>query len=141
MKYCYHCGHMTAAEPVFCNRCGRSYDVKLCSRLHPNPRSAELCSQCGSRDLSTPQPRRPIRWKLFEVLVRAILLVFLVGCSILIAMEFLDAVRESAQVQAGLVAIGILLSSLWWAWSKLPQWFRKAVTDSMKRKRRSKHGD
>jgi hypothetical protein len=30
--------------------------VKFCPRLHPNPRGAEFCRRCGSRDLSLPQP-------------------------------------------------------------------------------------
>src|SRR5579863_9359147 len=59
MKYCFNCSRMTPGEPLFCNSCGRSYDVKLCPRHHMNPRTAEACSQCGSRDLSTPQPRVP----------------------------------------------------------------------------------
>ena len=45
-------------KPLFCGHCGRTYNVKLCPRLHTNPRIAEVCSQCGSRDLSTPQPER-----------------------------------------------------------------------------------
>jgi hypothetical protein len=57
MKYCHHCGRLTSGEPMFCQFCGRSYDVKLCPRLHANPRWAEVCSQCGSRELSTPQPK------------------------------------------------------------------------------------
>src|SRR5215472_12922424 len=60
MKYCFNCNRITPGAPLFCNYCGRSYDVKLCPRRHANPRTAEACSQCGSRDLSTPQPRRPI---------------------------------------------------------------------------------
>jgi len=141
MKHCYHCGHMTTGEPVFCNRCGRSYDVKLCSRLHPNPRSAEICSQCGSRDLSTPQPRRPLRWKLFEAAVRIFLFLFLAGCSLLVLLGVLEALVHSTQLQGGLVIIGLLLVVLWSLWSMIPQWFRKVVTESMKRKRRNKHGD
>ena len=32
---------MTAGEPLFCNFCGRSYDLKLCPHRHPNPRNEE----------------------------------------------------------------------------------------------------
>ena len=56
MRYCNQCHRMTAGEPLFCNFCGRSYELKLCPHRHPNPRNAEICSQCGSRDLSTPHP-------------------------------------------------------------------------------------
>jgi len=37
MKYCYQCGKLTNGDPAFCNHCGRSYDVKLCPRMHQNP--------------------------------------------------------------------------------------------------------
>src|SRR5581483_10332477 len=60
MRYCNQCHRITAGEPLFCNFCGRSYDLKLCPHRHPNPRTAEVCSQCGSRDLSVPHPRVPV---------------------------------------------------------------------------------
>src|SRR5437588_5519156 len=59
MKYCYECGRLTPGEPLFCNFCGRSYDVKLCPRLHVTPRGTRAWSKCESRELSTPQPRVP----------------------------------------------------------------------------------
>ena len=59
MRYCNQCHKITPGEPLFCNFCGRSYNLKLCPHRHPNPRSAEICSQCGSRELSTPHPRVP----------------------------------------------------------------------------------
>src|SRR6185437_3885572 len=90
MKYCYQCGRLTAGEPMFCNFCGRSYDVKLCSRLHANPRNAEACSQCGSRDLSTPQPKVSIWWKVLMYLVRGLLAVLLVLTSLALLMAFVS---------------------------------------------------
>src|SRR5580704_680547 len=57
MRYCHQCHRITSGEPLFCNFCGRSYNLKLCPHRHPNPRNAEICSQCGSRELSLPQPR------------------------------------------------------------------------------------
>ena len=77
MRYCNQCHRITPGEPLFCNFCGRSYDFKLCPHRHPNPRNAEICSQCGSRELSTPHPRVPL-WL-------APLLVLLVGASRLAA--------------------------------------------------------
>ena len=55
MRYCFSCRHITSGKPLFCNHCGRSYNVKFCPRLHVNPRGAEACSQCGSQELSMPQ--------------------------------------------------------------------------------------
>jgi hypothetical protein len=123
MKYCYQCGHMTAGEALFCNSCGRSYDVKLCPRLHVNPRSAECCSQCGSRELSTPQPKIPMYLRLVALLARLGLglLLFYATLSLLVAL------LRSPQVQQSLVAMGLLLVVLWVLWSKLPDWFREAI--------------
>ncbi len=59
MKYCHACHKMTPGDPIFCNFCGSTYNLKFCSRLHPNPRHASVCSQCGSREMSAPQPRIP----------------------------------------------------------------------------------
>jgi hypothetical protein len=133
MRYCYECGRLTAGEPLFCNSCGRSYDVKLCPRMHPNPRSAEVCSQCGSRDLSTPQPKVSFWWKAGELLVKVVAGIFLVYVSL---MGFV-ALLQRPEVQGGLFVLGILLGILWWLWSELPEWFRKLVRRSLKRKERS----
>src|SRR5580700_8399856 len=99
MKYCYQCGHITAGEPLYCNHCGRSYDVKLCPRHHQNPRGAEVCSQCGSRELSTPQPKIPMSWRLVALLVRLGLGVLLAYGSLLV----LIALIRTPQFQQFLV--------------------------------------
>jgi ribosomal protein L40E len=62
MKYCYNCKVRYPDTFTFCTRCGASFDVKLCRKLHPNPRHAEYCRVCGSSDLSTPH-NRPGDWR------------------------------------------------------------------------------
>jgi hypothetical protein len=57
MRYCHNCHKVTTGEPLFCHCCGFTYDAKLCTARHINPRWATVCSQCGSRDLTTPAPR------------------------------------------------------------------------------------
>src|SRR2546427_9169501 len=84
MTYCFHCGNLTMGKPLFCNRCGRSFDVRLCPRLHPNPRHAEVCSQCGSSELSTPQPKVSIWWRVLAFLIRVLIGTFLTVLSILV---------------------------------------------------------
>jgi hypothetical protein len=132
MKYCYQCGRVTPGEPLFCNSCGRSYDVKLCPRHHPNPRSADVCSQCGSRELSTPQPRVSLWWKVLQVVVQIILGVVLVYVSL----ALLGTLLRTPVVQGSLVVLGILIGLLWWLWSELPEWFRKLIRKSYRRKER-----
>ena len=82
MKHCYHCGRVTSGEPLFCNSCGRSYDVKLCPRLHVNPRYATVCSQCGSRELSTPQPKVSLWWKVLGFVLQILCGIVLVYLSL-----------------------------------------------------------
>ena len=123
MKYCYQCGKMTAGEPLYCGTCGRTYDVKLCPRHHVNPRGAEVCSKCGSRELSTPQPKIPAAIQLLGLLVR-------LGLGLLLAyasLSLIVALIRSPQVRQLLAAFGILLAVLWGLWMKLPDWFREAL--------------
>ena len=133
MKYCYQCGKMTAGEPLYCGTCGRTYDVKLCPRQHVNPRGAEVCSKCGSRELSTPQPRIPMVYRLLAILVRLALGLLLFYATL----ELLIGLVSSPEVQRALVAFGLLLAVLWWLWSKLPDWFQEALrTLFIKRRQR-----
>ncbi len=123
MKYCYQCGKMTAGEPLYCGTCGRTYDVKLCPRHHVNPRGAEVCSKCGSRELSTPQPKIPAAIQLLGLLVR-------LGLGLLLAyasLSLIVALIRSPEVRQLLAAFGVLLAVLWGLWMKLPDWFREAL--------------
>jgi RNA polymerase subunit RPABC4/transcription elongation factor Spt4 len=63
MKLCFSCGRVTARVPSYCHYCGKTYNVRLCLRGHINLRSANVCSQCGSKELSTPQRKIPFLLK------------------------------------------------------------------------------
>jgi hypothetical protein len=132
MKYCYQCGKMTAGEPLYCSTCGRTYDVKLCPRQHVSPRGAEVCSKCGSRELSTPQPKIPMSLRLLALLTRLGLGLLLFYATLCLAI----ALVSSPEVQRFFVAIGMLLSVLWWLWSKLPDWFQEAIRSFWVNRRR-----
>ena len=56
MKRCTSCFRFHPGTPTFCSYCGRSFDVRICSRGHRNPRGVQFCAECGSADLSTPAP-------------------------------------------------------------------------------------
>ena|SRR5215469_13057105 len=131
MKHCYHCGRFTPGKaPLFCQNCGRSYDVRLCPRLHANPRHAKVCSQCGATELSEVQPKVPFWWKALEFLTRVSIGVLLVCLSL----GFLITMFQSPEGQTALLVGGILLGLLWWLWSELPDWFRKLVRRSLGKK-------
>jgi DNA-directed RNA polymerase subunit RPC12/RpoP len=133
MKFCYQCGRATAGNPLFCSKCGRSYDVRLCPRLHRNSRYAKACSQCGSRELSQPQAAVSVWWKVLEFLVRVVFGILLVG----LTLAGLSALLRMREAQAGLVAFGILVGLLWWVWTLVPEWIRKFVSRSLRRKEHS----
>ncbi len=134
MRYCYACGHTTGGEPLFCNFCGRSYDVKLCPKLHANARLAEACSQCGSRDLSTPQPRVPFSWRLLSVLAQVSSGLLLVGLSVPILIQLLPKLLMHFPIPDRLFFGGVLLIVLWSLWAVLPDYCRRTMHRSLTRK-------
>ena len=138
MTYCYNCGRITTGDPLFCNTCGRSFDKKLCPRLHPNPRSAEICSRCGSRELSVPQPKISWGWRLLEWLMRMFLGIVLLALILALVFEFLTALFRTQSGQSGVILLGFLIALLAWIWGKLPEWLRKFVRKQFT-KRRGRH--
>jgi ribosomal protein L40E len=136
MKYCFECGRLTGGEPLFCNFCGRSYDVKLCPRLHRNPRVATVCRECGSRELSTPHPHVSIFWHILVFLIRIALGSLLVFLSISIAVMVVGELLKPLEVQGGIIVLGVLLIGLWFLWVMLPDWLRKFIRHRLRRKER-----
>jgi len=105
MKYCYNCDRVTIGEPLFCNFCGRSYDVKLCPRLHVNGRNTRVCSNCSSSELTTPQPRVPPWAKILLFLLTLIPGLILVVISIGLVAFFVNRFLFSHDMLMGLAAI------------------------------------
>ena len=135
MRYCYSCGHTTGGEPWFCNSCGRSYDVKLCQKLHVNPRTAQACSHCGSRDLSTPQPKVPLSWRLLAFLAQILWGLVLLCLSVPVVIEFLTDLRMHAKINDRLLLVAFPLAILWSAWTVLPACLRRIIHRSLAPKR------
>lgn len=132
MKFCYGCGHTTGGEPLFCNSCGRSYGVKLCPKLHANPRLAEACSRCGSRDLSLPQPRVPFAWRLLALLAYALSGLALVFLSVSIGQRALDVLIGHSRIYGPLLSIALFLMPGWFLWSLLPIFLRRMIYRALK---------
>jgi len=135
MRYCYSCNRLTTGEPVFCSVCGKTYDVKLCPRLHVNTRYSEVCSQCGSRDLSTPQPKVPFWGRVLAFLVTFTLGAALSILSLLFVLVFLREVFSNSNALNMMFGIGILLALLWWMWAQVPHWLRKRMHRILSSKR------
>ena len=134
MKYCTHCRHITAGQPFFCMFCGRSYHVRLCPRLHVNPRGAQVCAQCGSRDLSQPQPPTPWSTGLLHTALHLLPTVLVVTIGIVTMLAMVQAVLTNQQVQGQLVVLMLLAAAGWLAWSKLPGPVRTGVRRVMTRR-------
>src|SRR5580704_4584632 len=120
MRYCHQCHRITSGEPLFCNFCGRSYDFKLCPHRHPNPRNAEVCSECGSRELSTPHPRVPLWLAPLVALLSALPGLLLVGVTVVFALAVIRAVVLSQQLMSQAVIAGLMLAFLWYLYMHLP---------------------
>lgn len=138
MRLCTACHKLTAGEPLYCNFCGRTYDVKLCPARHINPRSALVCSQCGSPDLSTPAP--PVPWIVSLLLS---VLPFFVGCllllvSVLVLLGLLQALLRNQQFQGQAFLAVLIVAALWFLYMQLPRSLRGLF--SSKRSKRNGHG-
>jgi RNA polymerase subunit RPABC4/transcription elongation factor Spt4 len=128
MKYCNNCQRITIGDPVFCNFCGRSYRVRYCPRLHPNPRAAEVCSQCGSRELSSPAPDAPLRSKLTLFLLTVFPGIALLLALVVYVVAFLNRLANNANAMQALMLVGLVLALLFWLWMQLPQFLKHGVT-------------
>jgi RNA polymerase subunit RPABC4/transcription elongation factor Spt4 len=127
MRLCFSCNRITTGDPLFCNHCGRSYDLKLCKRLHPNSRSAEVCSQCGSRELSIPQPRAP--WYLRPLLL---LLAPLPGLILWVGTVaffflFLRVLVTDQRLLFPMMLVGLMIGILWFIYVNLPSPAKKGA--------------
>jgi len=138
MKYCYNCDRTTIGEPLFCNFCGRSYNIKLCPKLHMNPREAEACSRCGSRDLSVPQPRVPLWMTLLSILVIVVSGLILGFFSLLTITFFVRHLLKSPHALVAFAFVETVLGILWWGWTEIPRVLRGAIHKTLQRRR---HGE
>jgi len=139
MRYCSQCHRLTAGEPLYCAHCGATYDAKLCPARHLNHRNAQVCSQCGSRDLSTPAPKIPLwlRPVLFLLaLAPGVLLVLLL---VVVVMAMLQQIATNGQIQAQLIVLLILLALLWWIYIHIPKFIRNGLRSLWQSKKKDKH--
>ena len=139
MRYCTSCRRITAGQPLFCNFCGHSYDRRLCPSRHTNPRTAVVCSQCGSHDLSTPGRAVSFPARIALRLLRLLPGVLLLIVSLLVLFELIKAFLENPAVQAQAVWLCVLLGFLWWLYLRLPKVIRHGIGKVTKRKKGRGH--
>lgn len=136
MRYCFSCRRLTTGEPLFCSHCGTTYDVRLCPRLHVNPRTTRVCSQCGSHDLSTPQPHRSFLTRAKCALLSRLPGVALLLLSIWLLLAFVEQLLTNQQVQAEFFVLLLMLGIGWWAYTQLPTPIRHGMSRLVRRRRR-----
>lgn len=141
MRFCNNCHRMTAGEPLFCNFCGRSYDLKLCPSRHPNPRTAEVCHQCGSRELSTPHPRLSFWMGPLLALLSMLPGIALLGITVLLFFAVIRALATNIALLGRVFWLGLVIAFLWWLYLQLPGFLRKWVAKLFGRKGGSGHGN
>ena len=134
MRYCNNCHHITGGEALFCNFCGRSYDLRLCPHRHPNPRAAQICSQCGSRELSTPHHRVSLLLAPLLLLLTVLPGLILLLVSLLFLIGLVQALASNQQLLFQFLWLGLLLAGLWWLYLQLPGWLRKGLSKLFGRK-------
>jgi len=139
MRYCNNCHRLTPGEPLFCNSCGRSYDLKLCPHRHPNPRSAQVCSECGSRELSTPHPHVPIWLAVLIRLLSALPGLLLLGVTVLFAIGLVNALTSNPQLLFQFMLVGLMLCFLWYLYLHLPHLLRRFISRLFRRSHRDDH--
>ena len=139
MRYCNHCHRITSGEALFCNFCGRSYDFKLCPHRHQNPRNAEICSQCGSRELSTPHPRVPFLLLPLVWLLTALPGLLLVTVSVLFAFGLIRTLLTNQALMFQAVLAGLMLAFLWYLYMRLPHFLRRFISNLFRRRHQDDH--
>ena len=119
MRRCTNCFRFHPGSPTYCSYCGRTFDVRICSRGHLNSRHVRFCTQCGSSELSTPAPPATLLhqisgFALYAVAVVVFLLIVLSG-----VLALLHAVNFGA-LAPSLAELLVVFGLLYWATTLLP---------------------
>src|SRR5712691_2062610 len=119
MRRCTSCFRFHPGTPTFCSYCGRSFDVRICSRGHRNPRGVQFCTECGSADLSTPAPPASFLHHLsgFVLYLFSALTITLIVITAVLAV--LSSIDWSA-LAPSLVSLVLMLAFLYWTTTLLP---------------------
>ncbi len=129
MRFCHNCHRITTGKPTFCGNCGSTFNARLCPRLHANPRAANVCSQCGSRDLSTPQPK-------VSLAVRSAVVLLGIGPGLLIlvllciwVVFYIRQLARDPNNLLPLMLVGAGLGFLFYIWARIRESSRRRRKD------------
>ena len=143
MRRCTSCFRFHPGTPTFCSYCGRSFDVRICSRGHRNPRDVQFCAECGSADLSTPAPPASFLHRL-SGLALYLFSGVVIGIFVLTAVLGVLYSIDWSVLSGPLVALVLMLGFLYWTTTLLPGPVKRlgkaAGRQVMKSIRKDKHG-
>jgi|ERR1051326_5600285 hypothetical protein len=124
MRRCTNCFRFHPGSPTHCSQCGRTFNVRICSRGHVNHRNVQFCTQCGSADLSTPAPPASLTQRLgaLTLYVFSGLTAIVVGLTGVLAL--LDLISTDV-ILVPLAKLLFMLGLLYWATTLLPGPVRK----------------
>jgi RNA polymerase subunit RPABC4/transcription elongation factor Spt4 len=112
MRFCRSCKYVTLGSGRFCNKCGRSYNVRLCPKLHANSVNATACSVCGSRELSTPQRAASMLSRGLTT-IALVIGMLLLAATIFYLYQFLRAQLANPNPPLPLMLVGLGLALVW----------------------------
>lgn len=98
--------------PLFCSKCGRSYGVRFCPKLHRNAVTASACSECGSKELSQPQQAATILARGVAVLGMVLGLVLLAG-TLFYLVQFARRLLSDPSSTLPAMMIGLAIGLVW----------------------------
>jgi RNA polymerase subunit RPABC4/transcription elongation factor Spt4 len=139
MRYCHNCHKTTTGDALFCHFCGFTYDAKLCPARHINPRWAQVCSQCGSRDLSTPAPRVPLWLKPLLLALSLLPGVGLAALLVFVVIGIFHAILTNQAIQAQLIVLLLILALLWWLYLQLPHFIQNMFRSLWHKPKKDRH--
>lgn len=139
MKRCNECFRYSVGQPPYCPYCGRSYDVRLCSRGHANARNMTFCATCGSDDLSTPAPpegrlARLSRWSLRVIVATA------AACVALAVAAGIVASVDWSVLTGPLTGLVLMCAALYWTTTLLPGPVKRIGRDGARQARKALTG-
>jgi hypothetical protein len=119
MRRCTSCFKWATGFPTYCPSCGRTYNVKICSRGHVCLRSVEFCPTCGSSEMSTPAAPEGLLSRLSHWSVAFFFWLFFVVLGLSVAASLLASL-DWRRVGPALTEFALVVALLYWASTLLP---------------------
>jgi hypothetical protein len=132
MKRCTYCFRYARNNTTFCTTCGRSFNVKICSRGHLNPRGVSFCAECGSGELSTPAPPAGWLFHVSEWVLRLAITAGMVAMILAFALGFIYAL-DWTTIAPRLALLIFATVVLYWSTTMLPGPIKKVSKFAGKR--------